>query len=143
MSSLNKAKLYSDLLAAYSKAHSDNKSKKSIQENVKRDKDVKNLVDIEIAKLSQIKAKKQLAFQKFWLDSNESQNVSAPSVDKENSSNSANILTIDSSSVEDVREEDHKKYSTPAQDKLKREILLLDSDVAALNNRVDCGLINI
>ena len=55
MCSLNKAKLYSDLLAAYSKAHSDNKSKKSIQENVnsignnvKRDKDVKNLVDIEI-----------------------------------------------------------------------------------------------
>lgn len=152
MSFVDKRKLYSDLLSAYTKAYSDNKSKKTIQEdvnrfwnNVKREIDVKNLVDNEIASLNKIKAKKQVFFQKFWLDANENQNdrsnKSLPSVDKENKINSPNIII--GSPVDEVRvhDETEKKHLTPAQDKLKTELLILDSDVTALTNRVDCGLI--
>lgn len=76
MSSVNKSKLYSDLLSAYTKAHSDTKTKRMIQDNVnsiwnnvKKNEDVTSLIDAEISKLNlnTIKLKRNWSSKNFGL----------------------------------------------------------------------------
>lgn len=175
MSSVNKGKLYKDFLSAYTKTYLDTKSKQLIQDNVnsiwnnvKRNTDVKSLIEAEISKLNKIRAKKQLGIQQFWIGLSDRSNASAEPSSSDHKENSATLTTANFSSVEsntsvnDVSNEKSvppaqeastekyapltesatKKFATPAQAKIRNEIVVLDADIVALKQRKNCGLIN-
>lgn len=162
MSSVNKGKLFQDLLSAYTKAYSDKKSKQVIQESVvqiwntiKKKSDLKNLIDGEITKLNQIKVKRQISLDSLWLKANNNKSTNANSSNTSTNANSStasgsvdkenveNVLPVESSSEISKDEEVlTKKYSTPAQDKLKNELAILVADISSLNKRKRCDLMN-
>ena len=153
MSSVNKASLFQDLLSAYAKAYSDQKSKQKIQEsvvqiwnNLKKSPDLKNLIDAEIIKLNHIKVKRQALLDSLWVKASnpKSTNVSSLTTSKLiNKENLENLLPIESTSeVSKDKDGLTKKCATPAQDKIKNELAVLVSDILSLNKRKSCGLMN-
>lgn len=167
MSSVNKAKLYDDLLSAYTKAHSETKNKRSIQDNVnqiwksvKNNVQVANLVEDEIKKLNIIKSKRQASLLKFWAGVSEKENVVAvvPSNVIEEKNKSPNKITCTATTSNEIAtvevvatstsesnvstEATTRSMLTPAQNKTKNEMLVLDSEIATLKHRKNFGFLN-
>lgn len=155
MSAVDRNKLYNDLLFAYTKAHSE-KTGKSIQDNVnqiwwniKSNVEVTTLVQDEIKKLNNIKAKRQASLLKFWTGVSEKENVAAKSnlIEKEKTPEKQSCG--DSESDTDEKPTSSKSATeirsgstlTPAQSKTKNELLVLDSEIATLKKRKNCGLL--
>lgn len=151
MSAVTKKKLYCDLYSAYSKAHSEKKSKQIIQDNVnniwnniKKNPDLNNIIAKEIEDLNRIVSKRQVSVATFWNKVNDRKHTennstiaSAPSVSKENFK--APVVPLDSTSDE-VKA--NAKRSTPIQENLRTECMVLLSDIEALEKRKQLDLLS-
>lgn len=163
---MDKKKLYQSLYDAFSKAYPD-KQKKSVQDSVnafwnscKKSENLSDVINKKIQDLRKVAIKSKLSLDSFWLKASEAKGKENELRSNENFNKSeASECDLETSKIEEsnipstsqlntinktieITTDSMKPYSKPVQKKLESEILVLTSDLAALERRKNSGLIS-